>query len=169
MVNNTQVQPLQPLTWDGSPPPAPALHPLQAPRKGSSWVYKARSPDLVQRGFLVSMVVRLTPSWTNLGTPRNTCWLVCISQEYSPSFGGKGISSPGFFSRPPQKVKCVDKKVSFLIKGHHFLPQPLLLRSILTLNPSGTLLKVAGKTAEKRPQGCNWEPWGGSVFCRDGV
>lgn len=117
----------------------------------------------MQGRLLVSAAVRLTPSWNNLenkNTCRNTCWLVCMSQEYSPSFGAKRISSPSLLSRPPQKVKCVGKKVPFLINSHRFPPTHLLVRGFLALNPPDTLLKVMGKTAEKGLQGCSLESLG---------
>lgn len=168
MVNTTQVQPLWPLTGDGSPPPTSAVPLLQPPRRGG-WVYKARSPDQVQGGLLVSAVVRLTPITEQsgkLGLSETPAGLFACPRNILSALVERGF--PALASRSPPKVKCVGRKVSVLTKGHHFLLQHLLIRGFLALNPPGTLLKVTGRMPEKGPRGCNSESLGIQCSARVG-
>lgn len=93
-----------------------------------------------------------------LGTPAA---LFASSRNILPALIERGfLALDVFLSRPPRKFKCVGKKLSLLIKGQHFLPQHLIIKGFLALNPPGTLLKVTGKRAEKGSRGYDSETWG---------
>lgn len=141
---------------------------LQPPRRGGQ-VYKARSPNQgAGRApcFCSSKTDPIMHQSGKLRLSETPAGLFACPRNILPALVERGF--PALASRPPPKVKCVDKEVPFLTKGHHFLPQHLLIRGFLDLNPPGALLKVTGRMPGKGPWVCNSEFLGVQCFARLG-